>query len=36
VDEFGNFTVEGAPPGQYALEIDLPDGVLVIQELQIA
>jgi hypothetical protein len=35
VDEFGNFLVEGLTPGPYALEIELPDGVLVIEELRV-
>ena len=35
VDEVGNFVVEGLAPGAYALEIELKDGLLVIEELQV-
>jgi len=35
VDELGNFVVEGLASGLYALEIELADGVLVIEELQV-
>ncbi len=35
VDDLGNFLVEGLEPGLYALEIELADGVLVIEELQV-
>jgi hypothetical protein len=35
VDELGNFVVEGLEPGLYALEIELADGVLVVEELQV-
>jgi hypothetical protein len=35
VDEIGNFVVEGLAPGAYALEIELTDGVLVIEELRV-
>jgi hypothetical protein len=35
LDDLGNFEVTDLPPGQYALEIDLPDGVVVVQELHL-
>jgi Putative zinc-finger len=35
VDDVGNFFFEGAPAGLYALEIDLPDGILVVEELTV-
>ncbi len=35
VDELGNFMVEGLAPGLYALDIQLGDGVLVIEELRV-
>ena len=35
IDDLGNFEVEDAAPGVYALEIELPDGVIVIEELQL-
>jgi hypothetical protein len=35
VDEVGNFLLEGAPAGLYALEIDLSDGILVVEELTV-
>lgn len=35
LDEFGNFDLGVLQPGGYALEIDLPDDVIVIEELQV-
>lgn len=35
IDELGNFLVEGLAPGQYALEIELAGGILVIEDLQV-
>jgi hypothetical protein len=35
LDDLGNFEFSDVPAGDYALEIDLPDGVLVIEELRI-
>jgi hypothetical protein len=35
VDDLGNFSFERVDAGRYALEIDLPDGVLVIEELAV-
>ena len=35
VDDLGNFEFEGVAAGTYALEIELPDGVLVIEELPV-
>jgi hypothetical protein len=35
LDDLGNFEFTDVPPGPYALEIDLPDGVVVIEELQV-
>jgi|SRR5579864_3090060 len=35
LDDLGNFEFADVAPGQYALEIDLPDGVLVIEELRV-
>jgi hypothetical protein len=35
VDELGNFAVEDLAPGMYALEIELADGILVIEELRV-
>jgi hypothetical protein len=35
IDDLGNFSIQGATAGLYALEIDLDDGVLVIEELRV-
>lgn len=35
VDDLGNFEFTALAPGRYALELDLPDGVVVIEELQV-
>ena len=35
LDELGNFEFGDVAAGRYALEIDLPDGVLVVQELRV-
>jgi hypothetical protein len=35
LDDLGNFEFGNVAAGQYVLEIDLPDGVLVIEELQV-
>ncbi|MBV8714355.1 MAG: hypothetical protein JO020_17745 [Chloroflexi bacterium] len=35
LDDLGNFEFNDVPAGDYALEIDLPDGVLVIEELRV-
>jgi hypothetical protein len=35
LDDLGNFEFSGLPADQYAVEIDLPDGIVVIQELRV-
>jgi hypothetical protein len=35
LDELGNFEFSGLVADQYAVEIDLPDGIIVIQELRV-
>ena len=35
LDELGNFEFTGVPAGDYVLEIELPDSVVVIEELHI-
>jgi hypothetical protein len=35
VDDLGNFQFADVGPGLYALEVDLPDGILVIEELRV-
>ncbi len=35
LDDLGNFEVVGLEPGLYALEIDLPDGIVVVEELRV-
>ena len=35
LDDLGNFEFTDIPVGAYALEIDLPDGVVVIEELRV-
>ena len=35
LDDLGNFEFTGITPGRYAIEIDLPDGVVVVEELQV-
>ena len=35
LDDLGNFELDNLSPGAYALEIDLPHGVLVIEELRV-
>jgi hypothetical protein len=35
LDELGNFEFDGIAPGMYALEIHLPDEVIVVQELRV-
>jgi hypothetical protein len=35
VDDLGNFEFAGVTPGQYALEVELPDALVVVQELRI-
>jgi hypothetical protein len=35
IDDLGNFEFTALAPGLYALEIDLPDGVVVIEELRL-
>lgn len=36
LDEIGNFEVSGLPAGPYALELELPDSLIVIEELHVA
>jgi hypothetical protein len=35
LDDFGNFEFSEVKAGRYALEVDLPDGILVIEELRV-
>ena len=35
VDDLGNFRLETVSPGLYTLELDLPDAVLVVEELRV-
>jgi hypothetical protein len=35
LDDLGNFQFADVAPGLYALEVDLPDGILVIEELRV-
>lgn len=35
LDDLGNFQFADVGPGLYALEVDLPDGILVIEELRV-
>ena len=35
VDDLGNFELSGLVPGAYALEVNLPDAVVVIEELRV-
>jgi hypothetical protein len=35
LDDIGNFEFVGVPAGAYALEVDLPDSLIVIEELQV-
>jgi putative zinc finger protein len=35
LDDLGNFELTGLSAGPYAVEIDLPDGLVVIEELQV-
>jgi hypothetical protein len=35
LDDLGNFEFADLLPDQYAIEIDLPDGIIVIQELRV-
>ena len=35
LDDLGNFEFTDLDPDQYAVEIDLPDSIIVIQELRV-
>ena len=35
LDDLGNFEFASVPAGDYVLEIDLPDGIIVIEELRV-
>jgi len=35
LDDLGNFEFQNVPPGSYMLEIDIAEGVLVVEELQV-
>jgi len=35
MDDLGNFEFEDVPAGLYALEIDLPDAQIVVEELRL-
>jgi hypothetical protein len=35
LDDLGNFEFDHVPPGIYSIEVDLPVGVVVIEELQV-
>lgn len=35
VDDLGNFEFEGVPAGLYALELDLPNALVVVEELRV-
>jgi len=35
MDDLGNFEFDGVPAGVYALEIELPDALIVVEELHL-